>query len=150
MRPVLLAAAALLVAATAACANQQQLPATGVPTVQPTTSKSAPATTSAKTAATTSAAAATTPSTSGTVVYKATGSGTALTIDWTPADASGAGDRKQSVPLPWTKEVPDAGTASVYEVVVIGGDNVGCQILRGGKVVAQEPAGGSGHCVFKP
>jgi predicted membrane-bound mannosyltransferase len=150
MRPVLLAAAAVLVAATAACANQQQLPTTGLPTVLPTTSKAAPSTSSATSPSTTSAAAATTPATSGTVVYKVTGSGTALTIDWTPADAAGAGDRKQSVPLPWTKEVPDAGTASVYEVVVIGGDNVGCQIVRGGKVVAEEPAGGSGHCVFKP
>jgi hypothetical protein len=82
------------------------------------------------------------------VVYEATGSGTAITVDYTP-DANGA-DRIESVPQPDTKQVSVVGSPSVYEIVIVGGDNVGCTITLGEQVVAQEPAGGSAHCIYQP
>lgn len=136
MRPVRLAAAAVLaaavVASTASCANQEP-PAAGSSTVPPTTS----------TAASTGSATTSATETGMSVVYEATGSGTAITVDYTP-DANGAVDRIESVPL------SVVGSPSVYEIVIVGGDNVGCTITLGEQVVAQEPAGGSAHCVYQP
>lgn len=119
--------AAAVVATTAACANQQP-PTAGSPTVPPTTSATEAGMS---------------------VVYEATGSGTAITVDYTP-DANGAADRIESVPLPFTKQVSVVGSPSVYEIVIVGGDNVGCTITLDEQVVAQEPAGGSAHCIYQP
>ncbi|MHA6784293.1 MmpS family transport accessory protein [Pseudonocardia saturnea] len=142
MRPVRLAAAAVLaaavVASTASCANQEP-PAAGSSTVPPTTS----------TAASTGSATTSATETGMSVVYEATGSGTAITVDYTP-DANGAVDRIESVPLPFTKQVSVGGSPSVYEIVIVGGDDVGCTITLGEQVVAQEPAGASAHCVYQP
>lgn len=140
MHPVRLALAALaVVASTAACANQLP-PTAGSSTVPPTSA----------TAASTGSASPSPEAEAGiTVSYEATGSGTAITVDYSP-DADGAADRIESVPLPFTKEVPVVGSPTLYEIVIVGGDNVGCTITLDGQVVAQEPAGGSAHCIYQP
>lgn len=113
------------------------------------TATPAPATTRAAAPQATSAAAApTTPATDAdTVVFAASGSGTAYTIDYGPS-ATGTNERELNPSLPWTQQVPDTG-AEIYQVVVVGGNDVGCTITIGGRVVAQEPAGGSAHCVYR-
>ncbi|GAA3240710.1 hypothetical protein GCM10017691_43120 [Pseudonocardia petroleophila] len=144
MHPVRLAAAVLatvLVASAAACVNRLP-PTAGSPTAPPTTSTAAsagPATPSPPSATEADAS----------VTYEATGSGTAITVDYSP-DADGASDRIESVPLPFTKEVPVVGSPTLFEIVIVGGDNVGCRIVLDGQVVAQEPAGGSAHCIYQP
>lgn len=150
MRPFLPIAAAVLIVGSA-CANQN-LPAGGAPTLPtsvPTSVSTSSQATPAARPSTTADAAATTPAASATVVYEVTGSGTALTIDYSP-DAKGGSDRMESVPLPWTKTFPIVGIPSLFEVVIVGGDNVACTITVAGKVVAEQPVGGTSHCLFTP
>ena len=82
-----------------------------------------------------------------TITFEASGSGTAYTIDYGPTP-SGTNERELSPTLPWTQQVPDTD-AEIYQVVVVGGNDVGCTITIAGEVVAQEPAGGSAHCVYR-
>lgn len=81
-----------------------------------------------------------------TVLFDVTGSGTAETIDIVPAGP----DRLYSVPLPWTHTITITPDVQQLQVVVVGtGEpNPGCKITLDGKVVAEQPEGGSAHCVF--
>lgn len=84
-------------------------------------------------------------STSSSVVFEATGTGGAYSVDWS------LGDRETNVTLPWTKSVtatPKSG--DLLQVVVVGKDQPGpgCRISINGKVVSQEPVGGDAHCIY--
>lgn len=85
----------------------------------------------------------------GTVRFEVSGSGTAYSIDWDPGE-NGKADRKTNVDLPWSAEFPDPGDVLVYQVVIVGGSDVGCRILINDKEVASEPPGGSAHCSYTP
>lgn len=91
----------------------------------------------------------TTNTSTGTVRFEATGSGTAYSVDWDPGE-EGVADRQTSVPLPWSGEFPDPGDVEIYQLVIVGGENVGCRILIDGEEVASEPPGGSAHCTYQP
>ncbi|MCW2514043.1 MAG: hypothetical protein JWR11_3085 [Mycobacterium sp.] len=78
-----------------------------------------------------------------TVVLTATGSGRAITVDTDPA-----GPRAQDVPLPFSRTMKIGPDVQLLQVVVVGGDNAGCQITLDGKVVVDQSSGGNGHCVF--
>jgi hypothetical protein len=81
-----------------------------------------------------------------TVVFEVSGSGTATTIDLVPSGA----DRLYSVPLPWTQTITVTPDVKQLQIVVVGGGDPGpgCKITLDDKVVAEQPAGGSAHCVF--
>lgn len=78
-----------------------------------------------------------------TVVFSVTGSGQAITVDTDPA-----GPRAEHVPLPFSRTMKIGPDVQLLQVVVVGGNDVGCQITLDGKVVDDQPAGGSGHCIF--
>jgi hypothetical protein len=82
------------------------------------------------------------------VVLQVTGGGTASTIDvYDPA----AEPREYDVPLPYTRTGAGAPrSGALYEVVALGkaGAHPGCSISAGGQVVASQPEGGSGQCVW--
>ena len=78
-------------------------------------------------------------------VFEVTGSGTAITIDTDPST-----QRFFDVPLGWSKDFTAPADVDLLQVVVVGGDNVGCRIIFGGRVVAEEPPGGSAHCIYAP
>jgi hypothetical protein len=81
-----------------------------------------------------------------TVVFEVTGSGSALTIDTVPSGP----DRLYNVPLPWTDTITITPDVQQLQVVVVGTaePGPGCKITLDGKVVAEQPVGGSAHCVF--
>jgi Mycobacterium membrane protein len=81
-----------------------------------------------------------------TVVFEVTGTGSALTIDIVPAGP----DRLYNVPLPWTDTITITPDVQQLQVVVVGTTEPGpgCKITLDGKVVAEQPVGGSAHCVF--
>jgi hypothetical protein len=79
-----------------------------------------------------------------TVVFEVSGSGTATTIDLVPSGA----DRLYSVALPWTETITITPDVKQLQIVVVGGSDPGCKITLDEKVVAEQPAGGSAHCVF--
>jgi len=80
------------------------------------------------------------------VVFEVTGSGSALTIDTVPSGP----DRLYNVPLPWTDTINITPDVKQLQVVVVGTGEPGpgCKITVDGKVVAEQPVGGSAHCVF--
>ncbi|MDT5217292.1 MAG: hypothetical protein QOK18_5531 [Mycobacterium sp.] len=80
------------------------------------------------------------------VVFEVTGSGSALTIDTVPSGP----DRLYNVPLPWTDTITITPDVKQLQVVVVGTGEPGpgCKITLDGKVVAEQPIGGSAHCVF--
>jgi hypothetical protein len=88
-------------------------------------------------------------STAGSVngVYEVTGSGTAITIDIDPAGSDGQ-THFSSVELPWQRPFSAPADTQLFQVVAVGGDDVGCRILIDDQVVAEEPAG-SAHCVYR-
>lgn len=84
----------------------------------------------------------------GTVSLKLTGSGTANTIDVYDPTAEA---RRYDVALPYERSVnvsPRSG--DLYEIVGLGKGStaVGCTISVNGNVVAEQPIGGSGQCVY--
>ena len=84
----------------------------------------------------------------GLVLLKLTGSGTANTIDVYDPTAEA---RRYNVALPYERSVsvsPKSG--DLYQIVGLGkGDTaVGCSISVNGNVVAEQPIGGSGQCVY--
>lgn len=83
---------------------------------------------------------------SSTVVFEVTGSGKALTIDLVPSGP----DRLYDVPLPWTDTITITPDVKQLQVVVVGTSSPGpgCKITLDGAVVAEQPDGGSAHCVF--
>lgn len=94
-----------------------------------------------------SATATASPAPNDTVTLKALGEGTASTIDiYDPV----AEPRKYDVPLPFSRSVPMLKSGELYQIVVLGkGDTrVGCDITVGDSVVASQPVGGSGQCIF--
>jgi hypothetical protein len=135
---LLLSAAVLVIfVAVPACAKSDA-PKNG-PT-STATSATVPAPTESTTASTTVAGKAST------VVFEVTGSGSALTIDTVPAGP----DRLYKVPLPWTDTITITPDVQQLQVVVVGTaePGPGCKITLDGKVVAEQPVGGSAHCVF--
>ncbi|OBI95016.1 MmpS family transport accessory protein [Mycobacterium asiaticum] len=80
-----------------------------------------------------------------TVTFEALGSGTALTIDTDPAV-----DRVYNAPLPWSRTVQAGPDVTLFQVVVVGSgsNNPGCRISINGHVVAEQPVGGSAHCIY--
>jgi Mycobacterium membrane protein len=82
---------------------------------------------------------------SSTVVFEALGTGQALTIDIDPAI-----DRVYNAPLPWSRTVQAGPDVTLFQVVVVGKGTVspGCRITIGGSVVAEQPVGGSAHCIY--
>ncbi len=80
-----------------------------------------------------------------TVLFEVTGSGSAYTIDTDPSS-----DRVYDAQLPWQRRMQVAHDSSLLQVVVVGKDDPGpgCRITVDGTVVAEEPVGGSGHCIW--
>ncbi|WP_232664741.1 hypothetical protein [Pseudonocardia sp. TRM90224] len=138
-----LVAAAAAVLLTASCsglpgstAAQQRTAPTPTPTAA--AEKDAP-TEEAETARTTPAG--------GTqkLVLEALGTGQAYSLAWA-ADTS---DFITYVDLPWKREfvVPDT-LPQQFQVVVVGGENVGCRITLDDEVVVEQ-SDGNGHCVYE-
>lgn len=109
-------------------------------------SSQASSTTSAAEATDTTTTTTTEAGTPSTVVFEVTGSGSALTIDLVPSGP----DRLYDVPLPWTDTITITPDVKQLQVVVVGTGEPGpgCKITLDGKVVAEQPVGGSAHCVF--
>jgi hypothetical protein len=84
---------------------------------------------------------------SGNVTFEVTGSGTAITIDTDPPGPPGQ-ERQYNVSLPWHGEFTVPAGVDMLQVVAVGGDNPGCRIVLDGRVVAQQPPGGSAHCIY--
>lgn len=84
---------------------------------------------------------------SGTVTFEVTGSGTAMTIDTDPPGPPGQ-ERLYDVSLPWSGEFTVPADVDMLQVVAVGGDNPGCRIILDGRVVAEQPPGGSAHCIY--
>jgi hypothetical protein len=80
-----------------------------------------------------------------TVLFEAIGSGSALTIDTDPSS-----ERIYDAQLPWQQRVQLRTDTPLLQVVVVGKDDLspGCRITVEGIVVAEEPVGGSGHCIW--
>lgn len=80
-----------------------------------------------------------------TVVFEALGSGQALTIDVDPAV-----DRVYNATLPWSKTIQAGPDVTMFQVVVVGNGSTapGCRISINGHVVAEQPVGGSAHCIY--
>jgi hypothetical protein len=83
-----------------------------------------------------------------TVVLEATGSGTALTIDIYDPNPEA---RLYNQPLPFSRSVnltPKSG--DLFQIVAVpnGATQPGCRILVNGQVVAEQPIGGSGQCIY--
>jgi hypothetical protein len=80
-----------------------------------------------------------------TVLFEATGSGSAYTIDTDPSS-----DRIYEAQLPWQQRVQVPTDTHLLQVVVVGKDDPGpgCRITVQGIVVVEEPEGGSGHCIW--
>jgi hypothetical protein len=132
-----LSAAALLVfVAVPACSKEEKA------------QKAAPASASKSSGGATVESPTTTPAAGKpeTVVFEVTGTGTATTIDLVPS----GNQRLYDVPLPWTSTITITPDVTQLQVVVVGGGDAGpgCKITLEGKVVAEQPEGGSAHCVF--
>jgi Mycobacterium membrane protein len=83
-----------------------------------------------------------------TVVLQATGNGTALTIDIYDPNAE---PRMYNVALPFNHSVSrTVNSGDLYQIVAVpkGTTQPGCRITVDGRVVAEQPVGGSGQCVF--
>ncbi len=83
-----------------------------------------------------------------TVVLEATGNGTALTIDIYDPNPEA---RLYNQPLPFSRSVnvtPNSG--DLFQIIAVpkGTTQPGCRILMNGQIVAEQPIGGSGHCIF--
>lgn len=79
------------------------------------------------------------------VTFEALGSGQALTIDTDPAI-----DRVYNATLPWSRTIEAGPNVTMFQVVVVGNGTTapGCRITIGGHVVAEQPVGGSAHCIY--
>ena len=138
----LLAAFATVAGFVAGCGKE-----TGTAVGESNAKSSAKATTAEATSSTEPTETTNTPT--GTVRFEVSGSGTAYSIDWDPGE-NGKADRQTNVDLPWSADFPDPGDIDIYQVVVVGGEDVGCRILIDDEEVASEPPGGSAHCTYTP
>jgi Mycobacterium membrane protein len=83
---------------------------------------------------------------SGAVLFEAFGTGGAYSVDTVPAE----GQRVIDVALPYSKTITIGSDVKQLQVVVVGKDTPGpgCRITLNGKIVAEEPVGGSAHCTY--
>ncbi|OBC15809.1 hypothetical protein A5784_27300 [Mycobacterium sp. 852013-50091_SCH5140682] len=81
-----------------------------------------------------------------TVLFEVTGSGEVFNI---VTDPSGA-DVPDHTKIPWQRTMTIGPDVQMLQVVATGRDapGPGCRITLDGKVVAEQPIGGSAHCVF--
>ena len=79
-----------------------------------------------------------------TVTFEVTGPGKVYSINTDPSTEFVPED----TPTPFTRTIKVPPTTDLLQVVVTGKDNQGCRILLNDKVVAEQPIGGSGHCIF--
>ncbi|WP_036460542.1 MmpS family transport accessory protein [Mycobacterium sp. 141] len=81
-----------------------------------------------------------------TVLFEVTGSGEVYNIVTDPAGANVA----DHTTIPWQRTVTVGPDVQMLQVVATGRDTPGpgCRITLDGKVVAEQPVGGSAHCVF--
>ncbi|MCV7423961.1 hypothetical protein H7K45_25745 [Mycobacterium yunnanensis] len=82
----------------------------------------------------------------GKVVFEVTGPGEVFNIVTDP-DGTFVGDH---TPLPFSRSMTIGPDTHLLQVVATGRDNPGpgCRIVLNGKVVAQQPIGGSAHCIY--
>lgn len=82
----------------------------------------------------------------GNVVFEVTGSGEVYNIVTDPSGPFVADHTK----LPWQRTTTIGPDVQLLQVVATGRDTPGpgCRITLDGKVVAEEPVGGSAHCVY--
>ena len=85
-------------------------------------------------------------SSSGKVVFEVTGSGEVFSIVTDPAGALVPDHTR----IPWSRSMNVGPDVQMLQVVATGRDDPGpgCRITLDGKVVAEQPIGGSGHCIF--
>jgi hypothetical protein len=133
------ATALIAVGTIAACGGQKSTSTTSPPSTT-TTTTAAPATSATSPSSTPAAS---------TVVFEVTGTGQALTIDTDPSPPDQ--NRWYDQPLPWQRSTTIGSDVSLLQVVAVGKDNTqpGCRITLDGKVVAEEPIGGSAHCTYQ-
>jgi hypothetical protein len=78
-----------------------------------------------------------------TVTFEVTGGGSAYSVDTDPSVG-----RLTDVSLPWSDSATIGTDETLLQVVVVGKDgSPGCRIKLDGKVLAEKPTGGDGHCV---
>jgi hypothetical protein len=83
-----------------------------------------------------------------TVVLEAGGHGTALTIDIYDPKAE---PRLYNQSLPYSRSITETiNSGDLFQIVAVpkGSEQPSCRILVNGAVVAQEPKGGSGQCIW--
>lgn len=87
-----------------------------------------------------------TPSGRPTVVFEVTGPGEVFNIVTDPPTAQVA----DHTALPWTRQITVDPDEDMLQVVATGRDapGPGCRILLNGQVVAEQPIGGSAHCIW--
>jgi hypothetical protein len=85
-------------------------------------------------------------SASGAVLFEAFGTGSAYSVDTVPAE----GQRVTDVALPYSTTITIGSDVNQLQVVVVGKETPGpgCRITLNGKIVAEEPVGGSAHCTY--
>jgi hypothetical protein len=81
-----------------------------------------------------------------TVVFEVFGSGQVFSIDTDPPGAL----VPDHSPLPFTRTMKIGSDVDMLQVVAIGRDTPGpgCRIKVDGRVVTEQPIGGSAHCIF--
>jgi hypothetical protein len=83
-----------------------------------------------------------------TVVLEASGNGTALTIDIYDPKAE---PRLYNQSLPYSRSITEpVNSGDLFQIVAVpkGTTQPGCRILVNGSVVAEQPVGGSGQCIY--
>jgi hypothetical protein len=80
-----------------------------------------------------------------TVVFEVTGAGEVFNIVTDPPTSAVA----DHTPLPWTRTITVDPNEDMLQVVATGRDGQpGCRITMDGRVVAEQPIGGSAHCIW--
>jgi hypothetical protein len=84
--------------------------------------------------------------TTGTVVFEVTGSGEVFNIVTDPSGPQVA----DHTALPWQRTMSVGPDVNMLQVVATGRDapGPGCRITLDGNVVAEQPVGGTAHCVW--
>lgn len=86
-----------------------------------------------------------TPAAQPTAVFEVSGPGQVFNIVTDPPTAQVA----DHTPLPWSRQITVDPNEDMLQVVATGRDGQpGCRILLNGQVVAEQPIGGSAHCIW--
>lgn len=86
-----------------------------------------------------------TPTAKPTAVFEVTGPGQVFNIVTDPPTAQ----VPDHTPLPWSRTITVDPDEDMLQVVATGRDGQpGCRILLNGQVVAEQPIGGSAHCIW--